>query len=146
MAESINYIGTMKASKLGGPIEQYSMTQFTAGAKLLSTTHDVAVTGDQAITGAGFKPSGGVIMVTVDDTLAASWGLFDSSKTIGALNANRSDAAGKYQPDTMLGLYLGSGNAASFIIKSLDADGLTITWTKYSSPTGTATIKLLLFR
>jgi len=26
MAESINYIGTMKASKRGGPIEQYSMT------------------------------------------------------------------------------------------------------------------------
>ena len=145
----ISYIGSIFLVEKGKPteIKEYLIVKesFTSWSKLISTTHDVSVTGDQAITGAGFQPSGGVIMATVDATLAASWGLFDSSKAIGSLLANRGGAAGQYEPYSQMYLYLAAGTAA-FTIKSLDADGLTITWTKGSSPTGTATIKFLLFR
>ena len=121
--------------------------EWANGYKVLSTTHDVSATGTQAITGAGFKPSSGVIFATIDNTEGAAWGMFDSSKAIVALLANRSGAAGVYEPYSAICLYNADGSAAaSFTITSLDADGLTITWEKIGSPTGTATIKLLLLR
>ncbi len=145
----IPYIGSIFLVEKGKPteIKEYLIVKesFTSGSKLISTTHDVSVIGDQAITGAGFKPSGGVIMATVDGTTAAAWGLFDSSLGIGSLLANRAGTADNFEPYTQMWLYLAAGEA-KLIIKSLDADGLTITWSKGSSPTGTATIKLLLFR
>lgn len=141
------FIGKMLASLRGGPIEQYNVTSFQMDTKVLSVTHDVSATGTQAITGAGFQPSGGVIFMTIDNTEGASWGIFDSSKTLGTLLVNRAGSAGVYEPYDQMYLYNADGTAtAAFTITSLDTDGLTITWTKGGTPTGTATIKLLLFR
>jgi hypothetical protein len=146
MAETINYIGTLHASKKGGPIEQYSMTQFTAGAKVLSATHDVSVTGDQAITGAGFQPSGGIVFMTINGDVTACWFMFDSDVTIGALIAGKSGTADDFEPYTSGYLYPASGGTVSVTVTSRDTDGITLTWAKGGSPTGTATLKLLLFR
>jgi hypothetical protein len=59
MAESINYIGTMKASKLGGPIEQYSMTSFVNKtlARAYKAAPDQAINHNAAAKVAGYTES-----------------------------------------------------------------------------------------
>jgi hypothetical protein len=108
--------------------------------KLITVSHDLSVTGDESYTGTGFTP---VALIAVGGTAAIGSGACDSS-----LNEQGSWLAYDYtyQIQAFIG-YIQTNSApwAKAIVKSLDADGFTLTWSKSGTPTGTATWYVLAF-
>ena len=87
--------------------------------------------GDQALTGAGFSPTG-VIAVGLDNgTKVGSWGLGDDA--VGeTVILQKADGTMTY--NTTFFIYGLSGSDGLYaVIKTLDADGLTLTWAKDGS-------------
>jgi len=117
-------------------------------SKVLQITRDLAAeTGDVSYTGAGFAPSS-VFAMAASGGATISFGIGDSAKTNNALKKD-GDSTNYYNNTSTFGACLvffspTSGNRQSAIIKTWDADGLTLTWTKTGSPTGTLTINLHL--
>ena len=96
--------------------------------------------GNQAITGVGFKPR----LVTFQTGIGggsnwASAGQSDVSSNdcleFGIIGFFPQGGVAGIQRDTV-----GGGDYNSFVVASLDSDGFTLTWTKFGSPTATATI------
>jgi hypothetical protein len=84
--------------------------------------------GDQALTGVGFSPTGLIALGTVESTTFASWGLGDdavaeTSSAMAAGNVTIRDG------DLIYASAL-DGNYMTARVKTLDADGCTLTWTK----------------
>ena len=111
-------------------------------SKVITASRDLsAANGNVAYTGVGFKPTSifafGVVSGEVGDQ---SIGFGDSAKGAYTIEGNNT-------PQGNL-LYMTSsiGNAATADIASYDADGFTLTWTKVSSPTGTAQLRFICFR
>lgn len=114
------------------------------GKKLIATTHDVSVTGDQEITGVGFQPTACILFSAEDGSTEASWGLIDPS---GDESCIVQKADGTFSQAAVVQYHYTDGaNYASAIYKSWDADGLTITWSKTGSPTGTQAQKFLFLK
>lgn len=111
-------------------------------SKLITVTHDISVTGDQAITGTGFTPKGVTIYALVPGiTGATSWGLLDGDSNAGFV-LYATPTAGQYSYNTGALIYLSpSVGVQSYALwKSFDSNGMTITWSKTGLPTGTATL------
>lgn len=117
--------------------------------KLLTATRDMtAASGDVAYTGVGFLPRG-IILI----------GGRITSGSIAPVDQNGDsqtfqiyDAGASVNADIVSGSAVwitsdasGYTNRQSAAIKTLDADGFTLTWTKYGSPTGTGNIMALCF-
>jgi hypothetical protein len=86
--------------------------------------------GDQAITGAGFAPSAAVIFAMVIGGTAASFGFGDDAAGEGHIRKSGSAWAGVSQA---VNLNDTAGNVMDAVVKTMDADGLTLTWTKSGS-------------
>jgi len=89
--------------------------------------------GDVAYVGCGFKPTcliymGGVL--TLDD---ASWGMVDEGNVNGSVMEY-----GKLFTQGPSFIYAGQGpgDNQKAVVKSFDADGFTLTWTKTGNPLG----------
>lgn len=109
-------------------------------------TRDLAaVSGDVAYTGIGFKPSLIVARATPPD------GGFNISlgeyTTVGGHQNMNTYAAGTWESTTsyFIALIASIGNTQTAIVKSFDADGFTLTWTKAGSPTGTANVHVVCY-
>ncbi len=117
--------------------------------KVGSFTRDVSVaSGTQAITGVGFKPSSVIFSANIGTTPAASWDGFDDGTvhtTMADYSFGSADTYNVYT-DRSIELITAAGKEYSGLISSIDSDGFTITWTKTSTPTGTATIIYMAFR
>jgi len=117
-------------------------TEWAAGLKIGSLTRDTtAANGDVAYTGVGFKPAV-IIFLAGHSTDAISVGFSDV--TIDACVIVRT---GKLTDTNAI--YCGNtdGSASqTAVVKSMDADGFTLTWTKTGSPTGTDTVYYLAIR
>ena len=117
-------------------------TEWAAGLKIGSFTRDTtAASGDVAYTGAGFKPAA-LIFFAGYSTEAVSVGLSDVTidACIIARTGRLSSAVAFYCGNT-------DGSASqTAVVKSLDADGFTLTYTKTGSPSGTETIYYLAIR
>lgn len=96
-------------------------------------------TGTQAITGIGFTPKVVIAFSAITGAVGnMSMGFFDTTSR---------SISDEYQgtPDTYSGrnygvfMYLSTGQYGG-TLSSFDADGFTISWTKFGSPTGTASI------
>lgn len=115
--------------------------------KTITTTHDVSITGTQAITGVGFTPSAIIIYANISGSVGeTSWGFSDgtSSYSMGASNT-----AGAFHNTGSYIIYFietAAGNEAYAAVTSMDADGVTLTWSKASTPTGTVVMDILFFR
>jgi len=121
--------------------------EWAAGIKHITSTHDVSVTGTQAFTGAGFKPSGMFIFAGINASSGWSFGFTTTTGGVCVINAHVESAATWNIIADQLGyIRTASGVNAYFSLTSFDADGATITWAKGGSPTGTATILILFFR
>ena len=107
-----------------------------------------AVAGDVSYTGAGFRPRAVEIHGIVAATEVASWGFADGSETAD------NESIGQLYDGTMT-------NSATFIViaytatgptfsraiaKSFDSDGITLTWSKTGSPSGTFAMKIFYYR
>jgi hypothetical protein len=107
-----------------------------SGAKLVTFTHTGNVTGDQSITGVGFTPTNLLVIAKVDNVnWESSTGATDgtnqycfSSYYLGGSNA--------YWDTCLINLqdYNTGTSYMQAVIKSLDSDGFTITWSVVSTP------------
>lgn len=105
-----------------------------ANSKVKVETRDMtADTGDVSYTGVGFKPTCIICLAAKDMAEMASWGLGDSNK--GNMNI-RYQAEHGYGRTTsyLISLQENAFKSQNAVIKSYDADGFTLTWTKAGTP------------
>ena len=110
-----------------------------------SFTRDVSLaSGDQAVTGVGFAPVALVFFAQISGNDSGSWGVDDGTTHIcfyyEAGSTHDNDMASN---DASIWAEPVNANTYKGIVKSLDSDGFTITWTKGASPTGTLTVAYL---
>ena len=125
-----------------------TLPEWASDVSLVNTTRDLSTaTGDLAVTGAGFKPKSCALLTAVSSSIQMSIG-FDDSLIGRCLYNYPGGGAGFWAIDTKLGLlYVGGAPEAytTIIIKSYDSDGATLTFTKFQSPTGIASLFMLFF-
>lgn len=110
--------------------------------KIISSTRDAgAASGDVSYTGVGFTPTSVRAILVVDNTTYNSDGSSDSSKASSCIYTSASNVF--YANATSLVSYSNQSSwAQTAVVKSYDADGFTLTWTKVGTPTA-GTIKLI---
>ena len=114
--------------------------------KRVTVTRDMSLaSGTQAITGAGFRPTSAIVFNVVQSSNRMSVNFSDTS---GGTAGVKDDSANIADNWTSLNSFadLGSGNEQIAAFTSYDADGMTITWTKYGSPTGTCYLNILFMK
>jgi len=114
-------------------------------SKIVTFTRDISLTTDLSITGVGFSPTAMIGFAKVDSQVLA-W-------TIGVSDSSVSEAQiVEFQADTItvsakfLSICKTSTDFNDAYVKTYDADGFTLSWTKSGSPTGTATVYIICFR
>lgn len=113
-------------------------------SKVIVSTRDMtAATGAVSYTGAGFTPTAciawGSIAGQVD---SISWGFADSAKTASRIERE----AGAFYVGAQLFYIVPSGGNQQATVSTWDSDGVTLSWTKVSTPTGTADIVFLFLK
>lgn len=107
-----------------------------------------AESGDVAYTGVGFKPSRLIVLVAPNDggTLDFTVGFADVNLSGGCL-INRYSGGAPYTNGSYFVMFGQSTGYQSAIVKSYDADGFTLTWTKGGSGSpGNGSCQLLAIR
>lgn len=113
---------------------------WAVGLKIGTFSIDLSTTGDQAITGVGFKPTIVEFLSGIDDTAKFGQSMTDGTLMYGIFD-NRAGVAHTWFVSSSYLTYWSDGtNQATSIIKTLDADGFTITKAKANSPTGTLVV------
>jgi hypothetical protein len=102
--------------------------------------------GNQSITGVGFKPK--FIQFQTGIGGGQTWASIGQSD--GSANNCMEFNTGNFFPQSSLAGIQRDGAAGSnynsFTVASLDSDGFTVTWTKVGTPTATATINYTAYR
>lgn len=115
-------------------------------SKIIYRTRDLtAATGDVAYTGVGFTPTSVLCLATVDggaNTMVI--GVSDSS--LNEYKIGRFSNGFNYIENNFMLIETTSNNYQVAVVKTYDADGFTLTWTKTNSPTGTLKMIFLCFR
>lgn len=122
--------------------------EWANGMKIGTFTIDTATaSGDQAITGVGFKPSHIILLAGISGTPEVSIG-FDDGTSHYNLDNIHNVTADAWGVDSSLSILLYQTGAIYYsgIVSALGADGFTITWIKAGAKTGTATIYYLALR
>ena len=127
--------------------------EYASGIYLLESTRDLAAaTGDVAYTGVGHVPSRVIALLVPPSggTTVISVGFGSSSSAMGfCTNAGTAGTfvpLSDFGPDTIVCGYPDVGAYNRAVIKSMDADGFTLTWEKVGSPTGLYAFIVLCFR
>lgn len=117
--------------------------EWAAGINIISTTFDTATaSGDVAVTGVGFKPSTIICLSGIDSTQRFSVGF-----SYGTTELCIKNYGGSFYPGAYLWSYESPDPGTHVaIVKSLDADGFTITTTKGAGCTGTLVLYYLCIR
>ena len=122
-------------------------------SKIITATRDTAAaSGDVEYTGVGFQPTSLVSFAYVSITAPGATANINS---IGFADSSKA-CKNVYIVATSTGV-ASNGNSAYLIdwdytvrqyaiVKSFDADGFTLTWTKVNSPTGTGTLYFLCLK
>lgn len=138
---------TPKALKDQVVLAKYSDVRFKVGTFTRDMT---AGSGDVAYTGIGFTPKAIIFMAGKDTpsgiTNFISIGDGTSRNVLASFNYS---AAGVAQLETTLDLYLVESGTQiqSAVIKTMDADGFTLTWSKGGTPSaGTVKISYIALR
>lgn len=109
----------------------------------LATRDMTAAGGDVSYTGIGFKPTAILAMGVINSTTVMSLGYIDSAGNDNGISI----LSNQYQNNSQFLLFYIDGSNYQFaVVKSYDADGFTLTWTKAGSPTGTVNLTFLCFR
>mgnify|MGYP003405195373 CR=1 FL=1 len=128
--------------------EQAMNSATRLASKRISLSRDMtAVSADVAYTGVGFTPTSIMFIGTVSSVCYSS-GMCDSAKAQDCIF--HAASAAYTQGDNSLNnclLFVTAGNQYhTALVKTFDADGFTLTWSKVNSPTGTAKVVALCFR
>ena len=121
--------------------------QWASGSKLGTFTRDVAtVSGDVSYTGVGFKPSVVILMSTIDATSRVSIGLDDGTTHYCVYGYYTSAGEWRMSAADSIRTYLDESNYHTGKVKTMDADGFTVTWTKTGILTGNLVTSYLALR
>lgn len=114
-------------------------------SKIITATRAMtAASGDVSYTGVGFKPSV-IIALATENAGGSSIGFSDSALTV--IGQVLEKTVGSFGLSVLYLIYVEVSAAnQKAIVKSYDADGFTLTWTKTGSPTGTATLYFLCLK
>lgn len=126
----------------GSTLMKFSATRFKVG----SLTRDLtAATGSVATTGVGFQPKAMIFIANVSNTELWSVGFTEGTGS-GAIFWN--GVANQIANDSTYTIVLRTANTPADQIATVafDADGFTLSWTKRSTPTGTANIYYFAIR
>lgn len=141
-ASAASFSGQLNASNLlSGTVAQARLL----GYKLVGYTRDVSLAGGAGVqlTGAGFTPRAAIVFMGQSGTKRTSWGFTDGS---GQFCLSLDVATGNYVPDGSK-LIDADDNAGtteySFAWTAWNSNGMTGTWTKTGTPTGTITFYVL---
>lgn len=105
-----------------------------------------AASGDVAYTGAGFTPVAVIIFAVKDAGVSLrfiSWGMGTGASNQGVISQ---DGTG-YAAAEMVYAYEDTGKSQGAALKTLDADGMTLTWTRTgATASGTLTLYIMYMR
>ena len=120
--------------------------EWASGVSMITFSRDMAdSTGDVAYTAAGFKPSSIEVFCVIDASDAASWGKALSTIEYSIVS-NRGGLTGIFERTSrVVYIYEDIAKAQNALVKSMDVDGCTFTWTKAGLPTSIIT-GFILFR
>ncbi len=126
------------------------VTTRLASKLVLKYRDQTAATGDVAYTGVGFQPTSIIFMTTGEAVVSPlSIGFSDSSRAVGLLGKYTNNVNSAPFSGTVIIGATGTDNSnlQTASVKSYDADGFTLAWTKTGSPSaGTLNIWCLCFR
>lgn len=137
-------VGLLSAAHAAGDVDNPPVTK----TKLLSVTRDLALaSGSVAYTGMGFKPatcmSTGMLLASLAQYVSV-FGMVDNARSAAAVGLLGSQLFASTNF-----VYFGDSagtSAQQATVASFDADGLTLSWTKVGTPSGTATFYIMCFR
>ena len=154
--DTIYGTGANTAAKLaaGAANDKYFMDaagtapEWAGGLKIGTFTRDLTTaTGDVAYSGVGFKPTILVFIAGVIEVSTMSIGIDDGTNSYSVYdnyyNANNTWSILTTHP---IAIIPAAGISQAAVVKTLDADGFTLTWTKAGLPTGTCAIHYLAIR
>ncbi len=102
--------------------------------------------GNQGVTGVGFKPKAVVFISTINATSSWSVGLDDGSSS-GSIVSIAESSPDQVNPVPGVSIYaFSTAGTYAGTITTLDSDGFTIAWTKASTQSGTIIVYYLAFR
>ena len=146
-ADSTNWNDLLKAHVLAGHNSDgtHKLSEITKYTILTFTRDMTAASGDVATTGVGFQPRQVMFFAGVASNQAASWGTDDGTDqtcTNQLSTGNMSINLG-----SSIDLENNANERQAALVKTLDSDGFTLTWTKTATPpAGTATIIAICFK
>lgn len=115
--------------------------EWASGVTVLASSRDnTSESGDVSYTGVGFKPSAIILFAQIDGGILSSWGMWQGSMSNDRCSSliYTNASAGKAN---IAWIQSGASDYQAADMKSADADGCTLTWTKGGSP-GVGTINL----
>lgn len=125
---------------------QYADSRF----EFVQSSRDMtAATGTQAITGAGFAPKAVIIYGAKTETAVSSFGFGESTgpESWCIIAPDGAGTTGEFTVEvTVISLREAAGGSQKATIQSFDADGITLSWTKSGSPTGSGDFGILFLR
>lgn len=114
-------------------------------SKVIAISRDLtAATADVSYTGIGFVPTSMQVVYSVDGTVLMGSGFSDSNKDAYSVEQYYGGLA--YVNPFFITADPSAGNLHKAVVKSYDADGFTLTWTKVNSPTGTLLARIICYR
>jgi hypothetical protein len=114
--------------------------------KKIQISRDMTLaSGNQAITGVGFRPTAAIIFSAVQSSNRMSATVLDSAGSAQGVKDDSANIADNWTNINSIS-DMGSGNEQIAAFVSYDSDGMTISWTKYGSPTGTAYLNILFMK
>ncbi len=140
---NITVAATLNTHTIPGGTGTFALTSDMPKVKL-ETRDMTAGSGDVAYTGYGFQPTGLLILAVLANT-AFSLGSSEPALAEHCMDI-RSSATPDINADWMLQLVPSGGNYQVCVVKTYDADGFTLTWTRGGSPTGTANLHVFAFK
>ena len=123
-----------------------SAPEWTTGIKVGTFSRDISTaTGDVSYTGVGFKPS---VLILVGGNPAGGTDITVIGFSDGTTHYGLDHVTGTWYFDgpTVILVRKSGSDYNTIAVKTMDADGFTLTYTKAGSPTGTVTFGYLALR
>jgi len=134
---------------IGTDIEMYytTLNLGTGQSYVGSFTRDIATaSGNQTISGVGFRPRMIFFHVAQDDGNVASWGFCDSAASGSTFNKDTVLAGTFGYNASLIKVVKGAADTYTGVLSTFNDDGFVISWTKAGSPTGTITCSYIAIK
>ena len=110
---------------------------------------DVSLTGNQVITGVGFRPRKIEFCGQINGLSGNFWGgVFNVGGTQFVTRDNHPETANSFQTTAArcINVATGGANECNATGVSMDEDGFTINWVKFNSPTGNISVHWIAYK